>query len=535
MEETNLQAATCAPKSIRNTAVRILFALFSVLMAYQFLGMIPIENVPLGTLLFAVLLFGGTLAYGLLIGAKPKADAILCLICGLIFASYPLQTGFSNEFPYYPCFLLTLAAYAYFVYTLFGNRKAQLPGSGMLLEWLQATVLYPFESFPALFITFFARRSEDKKGRWKPYLYTGIGIALALLFGCGVIWLLSFDAHFAAVAESIRKFFTVDEDWLFTTGLKWFFAIPFGALMFGIAISSERHRHPGFASAKTGSHIAEKLHFLPFVIAALPTATLILIYGLFFFSQMPYYLSAFSHVLPEAYSAADYARSGFFELCGVAAINAMLAFALNVFSMHTKKVSDALRKILIVLLSVETLILIATALSKMFLYIERFDLTMTRLWSTFFLGFVAVGFLCLLTSMFFQKLRVLPVVLTLGLLFAVVYPFCNVNRLIAQYNVDSYFRRVQTETEKPKIDTDYLATLGEAAVPELFRLYESDRTDSETRKNADAAIAVLARTHQWDPIRQEEAEPAWYQYSLHTAQAHKLLAQYHAQSALSDP
>lgn len=524
MEEPILQNTIPSPTPIRTTVMRILFALFFVLMAYQFLGMIPLISLPLGTLLFAVLLFGGTAAYGLLIGAKPKADAVLSMIFGLIAASYPLQNGFSDEYPYYPYFLLTLAAYAYFVYTLFGNRKAKLPGSEMLFEWLQATVLYPFESFPALFVTLFARHSADKKRRLKTYLYTAIGILLALLFGFGVIWLLSFDEHFASVAESIRKFFTFDEDWLFTAGLKWFFAIPFGALMFGIAAASERHRHPGFASAETVSRLSEKLHFLPFVIAALPAGTLIVIYGLFFFTQMPYYLSAFSNRLPEAYSAADYARSGFFELCGVAAINTVLTFIMNVFSQHGKKVPDRIRKVLIVLLSLETLILILTALSKLFLYMKRFDLTMTRLWSTFFLLFVAIGFLALLASMFFRKLRVLPIVLTLGLLFAVVYPFCNVNRLVAQYNVDSYFRRVEAAEQKPNIDTDYLATLGEAVAPELIRLYESNLTDSKTKQDAKAAIAVLAQMQRWDPIRQEDAEPAWYQYSVHTANCNKLLA-----------
>ncbi|MDO4853512.1 MAG: hypothetical protein Q4A88_08875, partial [Clostridia bacterium] len=161
MEEPILQNTIPSPTPIRTTVMRILFALFSVLMAYQFLGMIPLISLPLGTLLFAVLLFGGTAAYGLLIGAKPKADAVLSMIFGLIAASYPLQNGFSDESPYYPYFLLTLAAYAYFVYTLFGNRKAKLPGSEMLFEWLQATVLYPFESFPALFVTLFARHSAD--------------------------------------------------------------------------------------------------------------------------------------------------------------------------------------------------------------------------------------------------------------------------------------------------------------------------------------------------------------------------------------
>ena len=513
-------------KERKQRIVRIVFAVLCIALAYRFIGIIPINEVPLATLLFAIVLFGVTLCFGLAEGVRIRADAVIAMILGIVFSSFFFLSGVSLDGignTYYPCFLLTLMAYAYFVYCLFGNRKGKLPGAEMLLEWLQALILYPFESFPALFITIFSAPRTVHRRNWKPVVFTLIGIVLALLLGFGVIMLLSFDVHFAAAVDVIVNLFTFDTDLLFEILFKLLFAIPLGALLFGMNTSARQKRHPQLASESTVRTISAKTRFLPVVVAALPAVVLIIIYGLFFFSQMPYYVSAFSGVLPEGYSTAEYARNGFFELCGIAAINAVLVLVLKLIAKRGGRFADVVQRILIVVLSVETLILIATALSKMFLYIKRFDLTLTRLWPTFFLFFLAIGFFTLLVSVFWAKAKALPVLMICGILFAALYPFCNVNGQVAKYNVDSYFRKAAVQSETASIDVEYLFELGEAAVPQIQRLYESEQTDADTREQVE--LAVLNRPlERWDPIREIDDEPThWYQYSLHTAKALEIL------------
>ncbi len=503
----------------------VLFALFSVLLAYLFTHLIPLVNVPLGTIIFTVLLFCGTLIYGIINGSKIKLRCLIAMLCGLIFSSYHFLNGIGSSGSYYPVFLLTLMAYGYFVYVLFSNEKAGLPGAAMLLEWLQAVVMYPFQCFPAMFLTIF-RREKSRKGNWKPFFSTVIGILIALLLGFAVVQLLSFDENFKFITDQIKSLFVWDFDRVFEVFVRLMFALPCAALLFGMVHAAANHKNPGFASQNTVNTIADHVHVIPFVIVAIPAAMLILIYGLFFFSQMPYYISAFSRQLPAAYSAADYARNGFFELCGVASINAGLSLLLNLFTKHSGRAINVLRKIIIALFSLETLILITTALSKMLLYMERFDLTLTRLWPTFFLCFLAVGFLTLIVSLFWKKVKVLPILLSLGILFAAVYPFCQVPKRVAAYNVDAYFAKVQ-DGKEAEVDVFYLHMLGEAAVPELVRLYNNPLTDEETRQKVKETLETMASPDEWwNPVKEQWAQGEWYLASVFTAERNQLLSQF---------
>lgn len=78
-------------------------------------------------------------------------------------------------------------------------------------------------------------------------------------------------------------------------------------------------------------------------------------------------MSAFQNLLPAGYTYADYARRGFFELCGVAVLNLTLIALLQLFSRRdadTGKKPAAVR-VYTVILAVFTLALIVTALRKM--------------------------------------------------------------------------------------------------------------------------------------------------------------------------
>ncbi len=236
-------------------------------------------------------------------------------------------------------------------------------------------------------------------------------------------------------------------------------------------------------------------------------------------------------MLPEAYSAADYARNGFFELCGVAAINAALALVLNGFSKRAGKAASVCCKLLTLLLSLETLILIATALSKLFLYIERFDLTLARLWPTFFLVLLAVAFVTLIVSTLIRRVKLLPVVLTVCVLFAAAYPCCNVKGLVARYNVDAYLARTE-RSEDAALDARYLASLGEAAIPELVRAYEDPRTDAATRDAIRNELTDFANEVRYNPLRRNtNATPStglfWEQKSIFSDKNELLLKPFH--------
>ena len=163
----------------------------------------------------------------------------------------------------------------------------------------------------------------------------------------------------------------------------------------------------------------------------------------------------------------------------------MLIILLSVFTKRSGRAWDAFRKVLMIALSAATLVLIATALSKMFLYIDRYDLTRSRLEVTVFMFFLTTVVIAVLIWAIFKKVKVLPIIVVSAALFFTAYSLTNTNRIIAKYNVDSYLFG-----KHDSIDVDYLRNdLGYSSVPELKRLYEN--ASGEVKDNAHKAYLDL--------------------------------------------
>ena len=165
---------------------------------------------------------------------------------------------------------------------------------------------------------------------------------------------------------------------------------------------------------------------------------IILLYIVFFFSQASYFLSAFSGTLPEAFSYAEYARKGFFELCTIAVINLAVIIFMNVTAKKSGEERTAALKIYTSVLSVSTLILIATAMSKMIMYIDTYGLTELRVYTTWFMVLCAYIFVLILIKQFKRSFRLAKAVsIGFTVLFAVLC-FSRPEALIAKYNIEMY-------------------------------------------------------------------------------------------------
>lgn len=164
-------------------------------------------------------------------------------------------------------------------------------------------------------------------------------------------------------------------------------AIPIAAYLFGLVAGCAHKR--GCATFKKDA-IQKAISAL----RVLPTATIYTLLGLlcglyvvFIASQLPYFFSAFLGERPEGWLVySQYARSGFFELCHITAINLSVLTVANLLSKKPRRESPPL-KILNCLLSLLTLLLIATALSKMAMYIGVYGLSVRRLLPCLFMVF----------------------------------------------------------------------------------------------------------------------------------------------------
>lgn len=168
-------------------------------------------------------------------------------------------------------------------------------------------------------------------------------------------------------------------------------SVPVTAYLFGMIYGcvyrrrTDRIRQTSVRAAGEGIRIVSD--------AAVNTALLIIsaCYILFIVLQGQYLFSAFAGIRPEMYTYSEYARRGFFELCAVAAVNLAVLLTANLFTKTERGRNRGLRT-LNLLISVLTLLLIATAMSKMILYISAYGLTIKRIVTMTFMTWMTVVF-----------------------------------------------------------------------------------------------------------------------------------------------
>lgn len=467
-------------ENLKKRAAGFVYAIILTVAAYLFWTSVFHENAFLFWITTASL-FAATLIFGLLCGAKPGFITILSLISGVIFSMYAWFNGLFFETAYIYAHAI-LIAYAFFALSLFGNHNKRLRTGTFILDAVKAIFVYPFLSFAAYFLSLFQWKTRSKKAGMA-VLYAVIGIAAALVLGLIAISLLSYDPRFEAL---IRIDFTLED--VPEAILKLMISVPVAALLFSVFCSSKERKLDGFSTQEKADSIGARIKRIPAIVFLIPSLTLLVIYGLFFFSQWSFYMGAFSGILPEDYTAAEYARNGFFELCAVAALNALLCTSFTIFAKKSGNAANVLKKAANTLLALATLILIATAFSKLALYIERFDLTYTRFFVAVLLFLFAVGFITLILSQWIRRVQVLPVLTVCVAALLLIAPFCNTRGRIAAYNVDRYLTRAAQSADDNRIDIDYLTDeLGDAAIPEAIRLLKSGQLSrsEETRLKQD--------------------------------------------------
>ena len=120
------------------------------------------------------------------------------------------------------------------------------------------------------------------------------------------------------------------------------------------------------------------------VLASFVTGCFVVLYLIFFSFEGSYLFSAFAGRLPEEFTAAEYARRGFFELTGIMFIN-MMVFVLVSYFTRREGVAGKISSGMIIALMSESVVFAAVSFSKLALYYSRFGYTPKRLlaiWGT---------------------------------------------------------------------------------------------------------------------------------------------------------
>ena len=175
--------------------------------------------------------------------------------------------------------------------------------------------------------------------------------------------------------------------------------------------------------------------------------------------------------LPGGMTYSQYARSGFFELCGVLCISVMIIiFCLIFVEKHEGRLPKSV-SLLLTLFIACNFVVVVSAVFRMLTYIKVYDLSVKRFMVTWHSDFCA-HLISAVIKIWSPRFNLPVYVVIVTLIMTASVNLVNVNRIIAEYNVDCYIQSIGTD--KPRdIDTEYLAALGPSAAKATLRLYEN--------------------------------------------------------------
>ena len=412
----------------------------------------------------------GLILYGLTVwrfrGQKSKRSLGVWAV-GLLFLLSHLLTDNGPVRLFARWFAVLLWGYG--VYCAGGNSAEEKLGDMFVPEFFKANVLMPFSKLRAFFTAAF---SGGKRNWLKAALLVLLGLGLALIPLFIVVNLLQYDEAFSKLLDSL--FSESLPEAVFWRLLCLLLAVVMATLLMSCLFGNRDHALSRVLSRESVAAFRIRRRFLPLAVSCAMLIPLLLVYGLFFFSQLPLYTSAFTGVLPKGYTYADYARDGFFQLCAVCAVNGLLYLFVSLFTRRGK--GEGIRRALLMVLCLCSLVLAATALSKMVLYVRTYGLTPKRVYASWAMIVLVTAFLLALIGAYWTRLNVTR---SLCLLFVCMFGFLclfDTNALIADYNVRAY-----EEGRLDTVDTDVLWDLGDSAVPAAARLVEDAKYGDEVK------------------------------------------------------
>ncbi len=203
---------------------------------------------------------------------------------------------------------------------------------------------------------------------------------------------------------------------------------------------------------------------------ALPVGVLVLLFAGFVGTQLAVLFGGEKYVMETAgVTFAEYARSGFWQLLWVSILALGVIAGVAHFAVRKTAREQLWLRVLLGSLAVLTLVIVASALSRMWFYQQAYGWTVLRLLVASCEVWLAVVYLMVIAGGITLRTTWLPkAIIGTGTAFLLAVMVMNPERVVADYNV-SRFEATQ------KIDTGYLATLSEDAVPALVGLPEPQR------------------------------------------------------------
>ncbi len=321
-----------------------------------------------------------------------------------------------------------------------GKLTEDKTGNFLPLDLLQGFILTPFGNFfkSARVIWYTLRKTKSGKRAGA----VALGFVFCLVIFAVILPLLSAaDVGFAAILSGFAVWFNQN---CLLLCVRLVLMLPVWAWLYGLVFGCVNGDCIGTISPDALRKTGGQMRVLPITTVCTALAGVCAAYALFIALQGKYLFGGFFGAVPDFTSVAQYARSGFFELCRIAAVNLGILLAANLFGRVAHSDSRALR-ILNTILCALSLLLVSTAFAKMALYIGTFGLTPKRVLAAVGLVWFAVVFVCALAGQW-RRVAVVRVAAVTAAILLCCLSISDFDDTIAAYNAKNGFDNVSVSS-----------------------------------------------------------------------------------------
>lgn len=379
--------------------------------------------------------------------------ALSGVFCIALSFSFALRDN-RSEINFWAILILMYLSASYCLALTGANRHGR--GSYFfLLDFIKTEFLLPLRYFFLPYMCMHNTRLDkknaaEKKKLDKKYIAAIIGIVCAVPVLLIVIPLLvKSDAAFESIAGAFsasiekilarisnnRSFNEFVDDNIFAFIPTVFIAPYIFSVMFsfrhGVSNEANKDTSKSYAKLRVGSPAL----FSGFL------GVICLVYVIYILSQAVYIFGAFGGKLPEGVklSVSEYARRGFFELAGVAAVNLVLIAVTVLFGRRDEGGSFKLIiKIFDLFLCAFNILLSVVSISKIVLYMNKMGLTHKRVYVLIIDILMIIAFLCIAARIFKKEFPYMRVITAAVCVAITALSLVGIDRIIAEHNTEKF-------------------------------------------------------------------------------------------------
>ena len=336
----------------------------------------------------------------------------------------------------------------------------------------------------------------------------GVAIAIPLLLIFGRL-LGSADSQFAANIKAfldLFRFYRFEKFWPQLFLVLFFFWGIAGALYYMLSRSHGKERlEPDEALVSP---------FLAHTAAMVALALVSVMFLVFIVGQWAYFFGGAANIAIDGHTYSSYATSGFRELMVAASIAAVVHYLFSSMTKRETKLQKVSFSVLATLLLVLVGLMLVSAFQRLLLYEAAYGFTRDRLVAHVFMIFLALILVVLAVMEISRNLKRLALVLLVSsFLFGITLAAVNVDKTITRLNINQatlIMKQEHKTSSRARFDGSYLAlSMGEEAIPELYRHYLMPEQPEEMRENLAKVLACRS-------LKVEDQDPPgkWHTYKV---------------------